>query len=215
MNNRMILIYGAGSGLGKSTIATFVHETLKENDVPVMWIREEASLELDAFAPYIREVESGRADNDIVLLTACERFIDECTRSESVFVIDSILPCLDWLTSANASIKDIRTFNDRVTHLLRELNPILIFLHGDLRIALNRAIENRGVKWAESLAAERCGDENPASLIAYFEKLRNVSDAILSDWPYERLDLETVSRDSESCRAEITAHLLQIDGTSA
>ena len=204
----MILIYGAGSGLGKSTIVRFIHTTLKENNVPVTWIREEASLELDTFAPYIREVENGRADNDSVLLSACERFIDECAQSESIFVVDSILPCLDWLSSANAPLENIRAFHNRIIHLLERLDPLLI--------SLDRAIETRGEKWARSLAAERCGNENPTSLLAYFRKMRKVSDELLSEWPYDRLDIDTVSRDLKSCQSEISSHILQASsGTGA
>lgn len=208
----MILVYGAGSGLGKSTTVQMVCEALEGHGVPVRRIQEEASLELDAFAAYIHEAENDRADNHTILLAACERFIDDCTKSQDVFVIDSILPCCDWLSSADVSIEDIRTFNDRVTRLLRELDPILIYLHGNLRIALNRAIDVRGKKWARSLASERCGDENPASLISYFEKLRKASDEILSNWPYDRLDLDTVSLGRESCRSEIASRLFVSHG---
>lgn len=86
MRNKLIHIYGPRSGLGKSTLARALHECLEQLGLPTRPIREEASLELEAFRPYIYAVDQENTDNIDVLIEACEAFIQQCRPYDGVWI---------------------------------------------------------------------------------------------------------------------------------
>lgn len=80
MKNRLLLFYGAGSGMGKSTLSRRARASLEEEGIVTRYVAEEDVLRMDAFAPYVSAV---------------------------IWVTDSILPCLDWLWTAGADRVEI------------------------------------------------------------------------------------------------------------
>ena len=126
---------------------------------------------LDAFAPYVEEVKQNNPGAVKALLSSCERFIDACNQSDQVYVVDSILPCTDWLVTAGCTRQQIERFNIELNRLMAKLNPIQIFLTGDTEIFLKRAIKDRGEDWARNLAQERCNSDDIQDLITYFNKM--------------------------------------------
>ena len=211
MKTKLILFYGPGSGSGKSTLSRLIHDGLQQKGVETKYVAESDVLHLDAFVPYVEEVKQNNPGDVQVLLSSCKRFIDACTQSDQVYVVDSILPCTDWLVTAGCTKQQIKHFNTQLNRLLPKLDPIQIFLTGDAETFLTRAITNRGENWARHLAQERCNSDNLRDLIAYFNEMKEVAFELLNEWPFQKIVLDTTTRDLPTCAAEILKHL-GVDG---
>ena len=207
MKTKLLLFYGPGSGSGKSTLSRFIHDVLQQEGVRTKYIGESDVLHLEAFAPYVEEVKRNNPGNIRVLLASCELFIDACDQSDQVYVVDSILPCTDWLVTAGCTRQQIERFNIELSRLMAKLNPIQIFLTGDTEIFLKRAIKDRGENWARNLAQERCNSDDIQDLITYFNEMREGTNELLAEWPFKKIVLDTMKYDLSTCAKEILQHL--------
>ena len=203
MKTKLLLFYGPGSGSGKSTLSHLSHDTLQQKGIRTKYVAERDVLHLDAFAPYVEEVKKNSPGNLEALLSSCKHFIDVCIQSDQVYVVDSILPCTDWLVTAGCTGEQVRRFNTQLNQLMAQLNPIQIFLTGDTETLLKRAIKDRGENWAKSLAQERCNSDDIRDLIAYFNEMREVASKLLAEWPFKKIVLDTTERDAPTCAKEI------------
>lgn len=211
MKTKLILFYGPGSGSGKSTLSRLIYDLLQQKGIRTKYIAESDVLRLDAFAPYVEEVKQNNPGNVKVLLSSCKRFIDACSQSDQVYVVDSILPCTDWLVTAGCTRGQVRRFNTQFNQLVTKLNPIQIFLTGDTEIFLKRAITDRGESWAQSLAQERCNSNDIRDLITYFNEMKEVAFGLLTEWPFKKIVVDTTKHDLPTCAKEILQHL-GVDG---
>ena len=207
MKTKLICFYGPGSGLGKSTLSRLIHDVLQQRGVKTKYIAENDVLHLDTFASYVEEVKQNNPGNVKVLLSSCERFIDACDQSDQVYVVDSILPCTDWLVTAQCTRKQVRRFNTQLNLLMTKLNPTQIFLTGDKEIFLKRAVKDRGENWARRLAQERCNSDDIQDLITYFNEIGEVAFELLAEWPFKQIVLDTTEHDLPTCAKEILRQL--------
>ena len=207
MKTKLILFYGPGSGSGKSTLSRFIYNALQQEGVRTKYVAESDVLHLDAFAPYVEAVKQNNPGDVKVLLSSCKRFINACNQSDQVYVVDSILPCTDWLVTAGCTRGQIRRFNTQLNRLMTTLNPIYIFLTGDTKIFLKRAVKDRGEDWAKRLAQERCNSNNIRDLITYFNEMGKVAFELLAEWSFKRIVLDTTERDLPACAIDILKHL--------
>ena len=203
MKTKLILFYGPGSGSGKSTLSRLIHDVLQQRGVRTKYVAESDVLHLDAFTPYVEEVKKNNPSNVEVLLLSCECFIDECNQSDQVYVVDSVLPCTDWLVTAQCTRQQVRRFNTQLNRLMAKLNPIQIFLTGDTEVFLKRAIKDRGEDWARRLAQERCNSDDIRDLITYFNEMEEVAFELLTEWPFRQIVLDTAKNDLPTCAEEI------------
>ena len=179
MKTKLIIFYGPGSGSGKSTLSCLIHDVFQQKGVRSKYIAESDVLHLDDFAPYVEEVKQNNPCNVKVLLSSCERFIDACAQSDQVYIVDSILPCTDWLVTAQCTKEQVRRFNTQLNRLMAKLNPIQILLTGDTETFLERAIKDRGENWARRLKQERCNSDDIRDLITYFNEMREVASEVV------------------------------------
>ena len=207
MKTKLLLFYGPGSGSGKSTLSRLIHDVLGQKGVKTKYIAESDVLHLEAFAPYVEEVKQNNPGDVKVLLSSCERFIDACSQSDKVYVVDSILPCTDWLVTAGCTRWQIRQFNTQLNQLMKKLNPTQIFLTGDTEIFLKRAIKDRGENWAKYLAQERCNSDHIRDLITYFNEMKKVAFESLAEWQFQKIVIDTTNYDLPTCAEEILRHL--------
>ena len=207
MKTKLLLFYGPGSGSGKSTLSRLTHDTLREKGIRTKHVAESDVLHLDAFAPYVKEVKQNNPGNLKALLSSCKHFIDACTQSDQVYVVDSILPCTDWLVTAGCTRGQVRRFNTQLNQLMAQLNPIQIFLTGDTEIFLKRAITNQGEDWATRLAQERCNSDNIRDLITYFNEMKKVAFELLAEWQFKKIVIDTTEHDLPTCVRKILRHL--------
>ena len=211
MKTKLIIFYGPGSGSGKSTLSCLIHDVLQQRGVRSKYITESDVLHLDDFAPYVEEVKQNNPGNVKVLLSSCERFIDACDQSDQVYVVDSILPCTDWLVTAQCTKEQVRRFNTQLNRLMAKLNPIQIFLTGDTKTFLERAIKDRGENWARHLTQERCNSDDIRDLITYFNEMGEVASELLTEWPFKQIVLDTTKHNLPTCAEEILRYL-DLDG---
>ena len=211
MKTKLIIFYGPGSGSGKSTLSYLIHDVLQQRGVRSKYIAESDVLHLDDFASYVEEVKQNNPGNAKVLLSSCERFIDACDQSDQVYIVDSILPCTDWLVTAGCTRQEIRQFSTQLNRLTTQLNPIQIFLTGDTETFLKRAIKDRGENWARRLTRERCNSDDIRDLITYFNEMGEVASELLTEWSFKQIVLDTTKHNLPTCAEEIFRHL-DLDG---
>ena len=212
MKTKLIIFYGPGSGSGKSTLSRLIHDLLQQRGVRSKYITESDVLHLDDFAPYVEEVKQNNPGNVKVLLSSCERFIDACDQADQVYIVDSILPCTDWLVTAQCTKEQVRRFNTQLNRLMAKLNPIQILLTGDTETFLERAIKDRGENWARRLTQERCNSDDIRDLITYFNEMGEVASELLAEWPFKQIVLDTTKHNLPTCAEEILRHL-GLDGS--
>jgi hypothetical protein len=187
-----VLVYGPGCGMGKSTNASALTRKLAAKKIPARLVRENEILGLDSFADHIQQVERGRGHDTKTLLKSCRLFIGDLQyRSPEIAVLDSILPCWDWLSTADCSDTAIASFTGELCELLSPLNPLLVFLEGDLNIGLNRALANRGTQRALNLAEERKDRRDINALREYLCSMRETAEQMLSHWEYDIIRVES------------------------
>jgi hypothetical protein len=181
---------------------------LRANNIRSHCIFEADVLHLDAFAPYVKEIQDGGRGEVETLLSSCKNLVSQWSVIDEVYVMDSIFPCYDWLFSAGYLEAEIRHFSRRLTEVLQEFDPLLIFLTGDIRIALSRASQSRGRQWEDALTEHRCGGGRFKNLPDYFAKMRNISLKLLKDWPFEKIVIDTTSvGDWKNYEDQILNHL--------
>lgn len=207
MRHRLILFYGAGSGTGKSTLSYFTFRQLALNGFAVRCVFEGDVLQLDAFAPYVTAVDEQRGDDVETLSAACETFLRECERADEVRIVDSILPCSDWLTAAGCSRDELQRFNHMLNERLAEFDPLLVFLTGDIDVSFERAVVRRGRQWAENMAQERDKEAGVEGLVRASAKRRATAVELLAEWPYEKLEIDTTAGDWSAYEQVILDHL--------
>ncbi len=193
--HRLVLIYGPGSGFGKSTLGQALTEALLKEIDDVVFYEEHDVSKMPVFQDYVAKVESGAGDDTDSLLACCTAFLSGLTNNQSqIVVMDSTLPCWDWLFSAGCSEQVVGAFTRKLCSQLAVLNPFLVIVEGDLETALARAIGDRSEEWGLNLAEARMGNRNLDLLLEYFCMLRKGMEAVLPVWEYKMMRVDTVDQ---------------------
>lgn len=193
--HKLILIYGPGSGFGKSTTGQNLTLALETQGKLVEFLEEHDVRKIEAFQHYVSQVEAGEGDDIETLLACCQNFVSALLAGEpKITIIDSMLPCWDWLASAGCSQESINQFTLQLCEDLIPLDPLLVVLDGDLDKALNRAISDRGEEWALNLADARMGKRSIPALLEYFINLRAATENGLPFWQFKTIKVDTVDR---------------------
>lgn len=205
-----IFVYGAGSGLGKSTLAGALVQHFESQGHVVSLLPEECASELPAFQAYVQQVKLGYSCDTTTLLECCTKLVADLVRSDAnIIVLDSLLPCWDWLHSAGADDAVVLAFTDAVRELLSEMRPTLVMVEGDLDRALDRATEDRGVNWAHDLAEHRTGRRDRESLSEYFHALRVGTNRLVPYWGHKIIRIDAVANNLEASVRHVTAELAE------
>ena len=201
---KLILVYGAGSGLGKSTIGRGLRDKLLQQGKRSRWVQEEIVSTHPAFAEYVACVRNGDgANTEILLNNAVNLIADFTTYSEAIVIVDSVFPCWDWLSFAHAPLEETIKFTEALCAEIERFRPILIVIDGDIPTALARAIEDRGVEDVRDLAQGRLGVRDEVQLVGYFGAMREMMELMLPYWPYQLIRINTVDASKEICLQEI------------
>ena len=196
----LVLVYGPGPGLGKSTLGRALAKSLSGRGRPARFYGEEEVPTRPAFREYVRRVRTGRADDTAALIEACDRFVVELrSRPSETAVVDSVLPCWDWLYSAGCSDAEVSDFSRNLASMLYPLRPVLVLVEGDPDAAFSRAVEDRGRDWALDLAELRTGLRDLDALDSYVRRLRVGAEKMLALWPHRVVRVDAVGLNLGSC----------------
>lgn len=203
-------MYGPGPGLGKSTLGRALVEKFISRGLSARLVCEYEVTDHPAFRGYVQSAEAGRADDTAALIEACRRFVAEIDVCGSeIIVLDSVIPCWDWLYSAGCTDTEVSAFSRVLAGVVSPLRPMLVFVEGDLHVALSRAIEDRGMDWALDLAERRVGRRDLDALGSYFRRLRAGSERMLELWPHRVFRVDTVTQDLRSCADQAGSATIQ------
>jgi hypothetical protein len=152
LHHQLVIFYGASSGVGKSTLSSFLVDQLRLHNVPVRWLYEDDVLSHDAFTEVVGGFQ-GQEQFDAFnpLLAASARFVEDCLKEDEVVITDSIFPFFDWLYAAAPAYQRTAQFSCDLQRILRPLRPLLVYLNGDITTALRRAVEQRWQLWLDEL----------------------------------------------------------------
>ena len=204
LKHDLILLYGAGSGFGKSTLAQAVAKQLLSNNMSAQFVEEHDVLEIAEFQGYVRQVQYGHGDDSKILISCCTKYIQKLELNlPEISVIDSLLPCWDWLASENCSAKKISQFTNLLCTQLKGLNPILIIVEGDIELALSRAVADRGKLWALDKAEQRTDIREVSAYLGYLLKLRRAMEQNLASWPYKMVRVNTTNQNIQQSLLDI------------
>lgn len=215
-HHKLIIFYGSSPGTGKSTLSSFLFDQLALHEIPVLWVYEDDVLHLPEFAEFVADIQSGNPQMMDSLLQATRTFVQRCLNSNVVAITDSIFPCTSWLISTDLySQEDLVQFTIELEQILALLHPLVIYLDADPRIALQRAIQQRGAAWFQGLRAAlnsyKVNREKSLQtlddVVGYFETQGKISLDMLQRWSSELLIFDAVQMSADQLKATILRHL--------
>ncbi len=202
IKNRLILIYGAGSGFGKSTLGLALSRSLLELGQEADFFEEHDISGMKTMDKYVSRVHDGDGDDTETLLACCGALAAELLAdgaNTKTVIMDSLLPGWDWLSAADCDRQPMHRFTIDLCSVLKDLNPLLVIVEGDIHLALSRACKDRGDEWGYRLADARTGERSMESLLKFFEKLRTAMEEMLPFWKFTLVRVNTTSQSLDEC----------------
>jgi hypothetical protein len=149
---RLIAVFGASPGIGKTTLARELANAA-ERLGRVDRFNEEHILARREFAPVASQFRAtGVVDLD-VLLNASERFVASALAYDFV-VTDTLFPFVPSLVAWGHDDETIRAFLVKLRVILHPLAPVVVYLDGDPADALPRAASRSGQAWLDNFLAK-------------------------------------------------------------
>lgn len=212
MKHQLIIFYGACSGIGKSTLAAAFVEWLRKRGENIDWLHEEYVLDDPTFAEVVTAVnKQNHAELPALCLAATETLIAKTVTNQTILITDSILPYFDWLFAANIPFTTIEQFSQKLFEILQPLNPLIVYLTGDIATAYQRAGDSRRQDWlAENIAFMHSWATNRHHkqftfdhAVAYREKTNQLNLQLLQHKTAKCLVLNTVADSFEQCQKRL------------
>jgi len=208
----LVLVTGASSGLGKSTLARSLSEALAHEGVRVSLFREEDIRREPAFAEVMSVFEAtGEVDTRTLLVAAGEYLRAARRQPVDVFVLDALFPYLPSLLAWGHTDAEVAAFFSEIATRFDGFGVIELHLAGDVAAGLQRAAGREGGDWLDDHVARmaaRSGappidsvDGAAAYLGALAARSRRLLEA--APWPVEVLDADAPA--DEILAAALTA----------
>ena len=190
----VVAIDGVAPGIGKSTVASAVVMWLRERGLVVDHFREEDILSRPAFAAVATAFrESGRVEPSL-LLAATDALVGDLPPGD-VTVLDSLLPFIPSLLAWGHDRATISTFVRDLTHVLRGVRLLTIYLDGSVESALEQAVGREGEAWLPWLIGRYAGTAEPVtdldSLAAHMEQRRQLTLSVLAEHSWDVVAIRT------------------------
>lgn len=216
IRHQAIIFYGSSPGTGKSTLSSFLYEQLSLHNIPVLWIYEDDVLRIPYFVDFVADILSGNPRMMETLRQATRDYVQACQSTHAVGTTDSIYPCVNWLiATALYSNQEIADFGAELEQLLAPLHPLVIYLDADPKVALQRAIDQRGEAWftglVEALNSYAVNRQHPLRTIEevadYFRTQAMLSLDVLQQWAFPLLIMDAMQTPLPEAKAILLSYL--------
>ena len=216
IKHRLIIVYGASPGTGKSTLSSRLRQALADDGQPVQWLYEDDVLHVDYFAPVMTYMRGeGALEMPDACLAATANLIAACAEGDTIVISDSILPYYDWLFAADYAYPAVSTFSATLYELLRPLHPLVVYLQANVEIALTRAVAQRGAAWLHDniafmntwVANQSQPISDLASAIAYIRRADERKVQLFSEWPGDVFWLDSMVHSAAACVSTLLTYL--------
>ena len=154
----LIAVAGAAPGVGKSTVCGRLCRHLAEAGLRVDHFREEEILTRPEFAPVAAEFTTAGVVEPATLLTSMADYVAtiEADGSDAA-VTDALAPFVPSLVAWGHDEHTIGGFLDELATVLAPVRPVIVYLDGDPRRALRRAVEREQPGWLDWFVGKLAG----------------------------------------------------------
>jgi thymidylate kinase len=209
------MFYGVSPGAGKTTLSDWLRLELTNQGANVVWIEEQHVNDLEMFAEVIKVFTKGADDYKTPLLKAAEMLVQEYQHKDQIVLTDSLFPSYTWLFASGVPRMVISEINQKLADILKLLNPLIIWLNGDVSTLLQRAIKQRGEDWLkdliESINSYTYAPVRPivdiVEVESFFKELKVLHLDMLTEWPHDVLKLDVTETPLEILQTNIKGQL--------
>lgn len=205
----VILVNGAGPGLGKTTLVRSLAAALEQKGLTVELFVEEDILIRSEFAAVMHEFRTRPRVELGTLLEAARTYLAECVRrGRDVYVLDALFPYWLSLSAWGYDEDDVQQFLTALGPVAGDVRIVDLYLEGDLQAGVLRGAAREGVGWIESQIAKisgfpqiRAAPRSAADVAAYYqaESDERAHVRLAAPWPMHTID---ACRSRQECLAE-------------
>ena len=149
---RLIAVFGAAPGIGKSTVCTALAATLSSNGVRVEHFREEDLFGRSAFADFAAGFTADGTIDMAKLVDSTICYLDSV--AADVIVMDALIPYVPTLLALGYDEPEIDEVIDGLAARIAHVPTEFVFLDGDPEAALIRAIAREDEGWIDRYVAK-------------------------------------------------------------
>jgi hypothetical protein len=205
----VILVNGAGPGLGKTTLVRSLATALEQKGLTVELFSESDILTCSEFAAVMQEFRARPRVELPTLLEAAQAYLAACAQGgRDVYVLDALLPYWLSLSAWGYDESEVQQFLANLGAVAGGVRLVELYLDGDLQAGVLRAAAREGAGWIESQIAKISGfpqvgrsPRNGADVAAYYRAASDERAAVrfAAPWPTYTIDAR---RSQQECLDE-------------
>lgn len=188
---------------------------LIEQGENIVWIEEHHVNDLEIFTEVVKVFTQGADDYEMPLLKAAEMLVQQYVGKNDMILMDSLFPAYTWLFASGVPKAVISEISQKLADALKPLNPLIIWLDGDVSVLLERAVAQRGNEWLKGLI----GSINSYAYVPvrpvvdirgveeFFKNVQTLQSDMLSEWKHKLLKLNVTNAASSMLQSEIKNNL--------
>ena len=209
------MFYGVSPGAGKTTLSEWLKNKLEHEGISTLWIEEHHVHKLDIFDEVVKVFTHGSNDYETPLLDAAQILVAQYTNQATIVITDSLFPSYTWLFTQDIQKAEISAFSRKLADVLAILGPLVVWLDGDVRTLIQRAITQRGEDWLEglidSLNSYLYVPVRPVigidEVVSFFEEIRILQTEIFTEWPHNVLRLDVTNTPIQILQQQLEYYL--------
>lgn len=220
LGHRLIMLTGT-SGAGKSTLSRWLRAQLGQRTVPAILLPEDEVYRLDVLQPFTEGYDRADPSDIRLLLDDVRSLVSTWHASRSVWITDAFLPAVHWLFGKYPD-DHVRAYAEELAAIVAPLHPLLVSVEADVRIAWERAVDQRGQNWSDRMVDIFSRRNLPLyppgpirdvdDLLGFFAWVQSQSSALLARWPGETLLFDTTTTPLDAVEETL---LRRIDGSAS